>query len=417
MPSQCRTPDGGLGKSTAASWDSEDEVKFVDTDGDTNVFRLSEGERIDLEVNGELCLQDLLTCRLEARTLFLQSAGSRKTTVTTVPKGQEEVVLRVMALLAKRCQSTSMVEFVDAEGRTAVLRLSDASLLELHVDGKKCLNDIFSCRLDGPNRRVLHLKGEPLSGKATLTVPEGQEEVITRILALVQKRGMIEGEVEFVDTDGDTNLFRLTEGGCLELYVNKELREIDMSDVTLDVIDGRTLHCRAANSKWATLTTVPPGHEEVALCILALFHKRGEPSKEDRRCVSALPARGATQDGCLAKGPSPTASTPKSSVVSTDIPSGHSLHAAESRDGPCLQRVENLEVTSRFGMGYSMPDLHRSNSDLERRKHWMLTSVEERKNGSGSLASLSGLSSGRNSTGTTDNSLKRSSRRRYWMLT
>lgn len=55
MPSQCRTPDGGLGKSTAASWDSEDEVKFVDTDGDTNVFRLSEGERIDLEVAHSFC--------------------------------------------------------------------------------------------------------------------------------------------------------------------------------------------------------------------------------------------------------------------------------------------------------------------------------------------------------------------------
>lgn len=343
--------------------------------------------------------------------------------MTTVPKGQEEVVLRVMALLAKRCESTSMVEFVDAEGRTAVLRLSDAGLLELHVDSKKCLSDVYSCRLDGPDRRVLHLKGEPLNGKATLTVPEGQEEVIVRVLALVQKRGMVEGEVEFVDTDGDTNLFRLTEGGCLELYVNKELREGDLSDMTLDMIDGRTLHCRAASSKWATITTVPPGQYEVALCILALFHKRGDASKEGRRCVATLPARSATQDGCRSTGQSPSASTPKSSIVSTDIPSGcptsgHSLHAAESRDSPCLQRIENLEVTSRFGsaagMGYSVSELPRSNSDLDRRTHWMLSSVAERRNGS--PTSLSGPDSGRNSTGTTDNSDRRSSRRRYWML-
>mmetsp|Transcript_17197 Transcript_17197/g.33560 ORF Transcript_17197/g.33560 Transcript_17197/m.33560 type:complete len:416 (-) Transcript_17197:213-1460(-) len=415
MPSQSLTPDGGLGRSSAASWDSEDEVKFVDTDGDTNVFRLSEGERINLEVNGEMCLQDLLTCRLEGRTLFLQSAGSKKTTVTTIPKGQEEVVLRVMALLAKRSESTSMVEFLDAEGRTAVLRLSDAGLLELHIDSKKCLSDIFSCRLDGPDRRVLHLKdGGPFDGKATLTVPEGQEEVIERILALVQKRGMIQGEVEFVDTDGDTNLFRLTEGGCLELYVNGQLREVDLSDITLDMMDGRTLHCKAASSKWATLTTVPPGQNEVALCILALFHKRGEASKEGRFSVAALPVRSTTHDGCLAKGQSPFANT-TFSTLSTDVPSGHSQHAAESKDSPCLQRVENLEVTSQFGMGFTVSDLPRANSDLNHRTHWMLSSVGERH--SGGSASPSGVSSGRNSTGTTENSHRRSLRRRYWMLT
>merc|ERR1719458_2150501 len=213
-------------------------------------------------------------------------------------------------------------------------------------------------------------------------------------------RGMIEGEVEFVDTDGDANLFRLTEGGYLELYVNGQLRETDLSDVTLDMIDGRTLHCKAASSKWATLTTVPPGQYEVALCVLELFHKRGETSKEARRCVAALPARSATQDRCLGKGQSPSGSTPKSSTVSTDIPSGQSLHAAESRDSPCLQRVDNLEGTSRFGMGYNVSDIHRdlprANSDLGGRSHWMLASVAERR--SGSSASLSGLSSGRNST-------------------
>jgi len=254
-------------------WELEDAVVFVDTDRDTDVFRLVNGV-VHLEVNGRRLFNDVITCRIDGRTLHLQTADA-KIAVLTVPRGNEEVVLRVVALLGRRYESDNMVEFLDTDGDMNLFRLVPGGCLELFINGRQCMYDVTSCRFDGPTGRKLHLKGSPSKAKFIMTISQQQDEALQRVLRIFSRRGMRENAVEFLDTRGDAYAFRLNSRvGTLELHINGRLCESDLSDLRGEGLDGRRLHYNIAGSRTPTAITLPAGAQELALAALALFRRR-----------------------------------------------------------------------------------------------------------------------------------------------
>jgi len=224
----------------------------------------------------------------------IASLSMRPATADTSLGGsvQEDTVKRILTL--SHSLSTT-VGFLDVEGNTNVFQLTNSGSLALYIDGRLCLQDVTGCRFSGPGERQLYLRGSSARDVATTTMAEKQREVSQQLVELFERRGMQRNVAEFVDTDGDSNAFRLSSDGLLALYVNGQLCERDVAQLSLGGMQSRVLQFKGLTSGKISQTVVQQGQQEVAQCVAGLYLLRGPkagsmPVASMSLVASALPS-------------------------------------------------------------------------------------------------------------------------------
>mmetsp|Transcript_10748 Transcript_10748/g.24534 ORF Transcript_10748/g.24534 Transcript_10748/m.24534 type:complete len:388 (-) Transcript_10748:59-1222(-) len=220
-------PKSSKAWTTRSLWGQETGVEFVDAAGDTNLLVIG-AHGLDLYVNGRRSYEDFTEVKLsgeDSRTVLLDGgkatasskpiSGSRTPTSnrgsaskstpppaavikTTVREGEEEVVLRLLALGQKnpaldRDREVASVNFLDADGEQNLLCINRFGRIDLYSSGQRRGHDLLSARQEPQDGNRLILR--PLSAKRDVVISATQDTV-EKILALFQSRSADLDDVE-----------------------------------------------------------------------------------------------------------------------------------------------------------------------------------------------------------------------------
>mmetsp|Transcript_11310 Transcript_11310/g.20679 ORF Transcript_11310/g.20679 Transcript_11310/m.20679 type:complete len:368 (-) Transcript_11310:130-1233(-) len=265
--------------SSRSQWGQETGVEFVDAAGDTNLLVIG-ANGLDLYVNGHRRVENLIEVKLsgdDSRSLLFCQKGAppapparalvgRKSSSssasppsqikTKVREGEEEVVLRLLALgqkspLLDRDHEVASVAFIDADGEQNLLCVNRFGRIDLYIGGQRRGHDLLTVHREPPESNRLLLRHLSTKRDVVLNVTQETSE---RVMMLFQTRiheasyeGYVDSSTGFLDSA------TAGEAAPGTTVSNASTSATEITGSGADALPLRVLHDRlieAGNAKW-----------------------------------------------------------------------------------------------------------------------------------------------------------------------
>lgn len=267
----------------------EDEVRFVDTDGDEVIFRMNQRGGMDYYVNGKMKVRDLDQLREKGGSITLHGVamGPWNAARRTTPK-DPSVIEKVLNLGRTPSDGSNLqreareVSFKDTDGDEVIFRVTANGSIQYLVNGKLKVRDLDAL---GQRDGSIVLHGIPMGNfsgsRRTTPLDPG---IIDEVLGLTgdsskdateeERKGLVVG---FKDADGDHIWFKRSPEGSLSYWVNdkEKVRELTSLEAVGRVIKLKGMPCDGDPRNTGSRRTTP-NNSRVIPRVLALRHGNDE---------------------------------------------------------------------------------------------------------------------------------------------